>query len=58
MIKKFIMRIKYFLSKKRGQGLVEYALIIGVVAMILITLVGSIGKSAFEFISSAIDILP
>ena len=54
MIKKLIMRIKDFLSKKRGQGLVEYAVIIGVVAMILIGLVGSIGKSVFEFFASAI----
>ena len=55
MIKKLIMRIKEILRKKRGQGLVEYAMIIGVIAMILITLIGSIGKSVFEFISSAVQ---
>lgn len=55
MTKRLSIGIKNCLSKKRGQGIVEYALIIGVVAMILITLVGSIGKNVYEFISSVIQ---
>ncbi|OGO81318.1 MAG: hypothetical protein A2Y21_07110 [Clostridiales bacterium GWC2_40_7] len=55
VIKKLIMHIKDFFRGIKGQGLVEYALIIGLVAMIMITLISSIGKETYEFIAAAIQ---
>jgi len=49
----FACRIKIRLAAEKGQGMVEYALILGLVVIALVLALGNLGDRLFEFFTSA-----
>lgn len=51
-----------FLHKKiksnKGQGLTEYALVVGLVALVVITLLNTLGTKVSEIYSSLVRLIP
>ena len=58
MLKDIIRYLSIFVKSKKGQGMVEYALIIAVIAiavLVALTPMGTAIRSAFDFISNTIN---
>ena len=50
--------MRTFLGNKKGQGMVEYGLIIGLIAVGVIALLGSMGTEIKNLFQSVVDGLP
>jgi len=54
MLKMYSGYLKAFLGNKKGQGMVEYGLIIGLIAVVVIVVLGTMGgqiKTLFQTVS-------
>lgn len=58
MLKQMMNLAVIHLGNKKGQGMVEYALIIGLVAVALIIVLGLLGDGIGETFNAIIDELP
>ena len=47
-----------FAPKERGQGLVEYAIILALIAIVVIVIVGILGKKVNNTFSSVNNLMP
>ena len=46
-----------FLSREEGQGLIEYALILVLVAIVVLVILALVGPALGEFVSKIVDIV-
>lgn len=49
--------LRWFLAEEDGQGIVEYALIISIISLLMITVVSNIGQEPLEFFEKLDGIL-
>ena len=49
--------LRWFLAEEDGQGIVEYALIISIISLLMITVVSNIGQEPLEFFKNLDGIL-
>lgn len=49
--------LRWFLAEEDGQGIVEYALIISIISLLMITVISNIGQELLEFFEKLDGIL-
>ena len=49
--------LRWFLAEEDGQGIVEYALILSIISLLMITVITNIGQEPLEFFTKLDGIL-